>query len=179
VDVKEQTLQHAWKDEIFDIFKRGGVEQLVYVPDAGHSQVIKKAWADDVMKPVPVTTEEDGVAVVCGSWLGGKRAVLLMQSSGVGNCVNMFSLIKNCQFPFFCLVTMRGEWAEFNQWQTQMGSATQQAFEMMGINVLRADSPQSVPAVVSAGFDAAFVGGDAVAVLLSQSLIGRKKWDAK
>jgi sulfopyruvate decarboxylase TPP-binding subunit len=91
----------------------------------------------------------------------------------------MFSLIKNCQFPFFCLVTMRGEWAEFNQWQTSMGRATQEAFEMMGINVLRANTPESVSDVVNAGFDAAFVGGDAVAVLLSQSLIGRKKWDAK
>ena len=179
MDAPEQSLQHAWKDEIFEIFKQGGVQQLVYVPDAGHSQVIKKAWADPTMTAIPVTTEEDGVAVVCGSWLGGQRAVLLMQSSGVGNCVNMFSLIKNCQFPFFCLVTMRGEWAEFNQWQTSMGRATQEAFEMMGINVLRANTPESVSDVVNAGFDAAFVGGDAVAVLLSQSLIGRKKWDAK
>jgi sulfopyruvate decarboxylase TPP-binding subunit len=88
----------------------------------------------------------------------------------------MFSLISNCQFPFFCLVTMRGEWAEFNQWQTPMGQATQTALEMMGIHVLRADTPESVQDVVSAGFDAAFEGGDSVAVLLSQSLVGRKKW---
>ena len=179
MDAKEQTLQHAWKDEIFDILKQGDVKQIVYVPDAGHSQVIKKAWADEAITAIPVTTEEDGVAVVCGAWLGGQRAVLLMQSSGVGNCVNMFSLIKNCNFPFLCIVTMRGEWAEFNQWQTPMGRATQTSFEMMGINVLRADTPESVADVVSAGFDAAFVGGDAVAVLLSQSLIGRKKWDVK
>jgi sulfopyruvate decarboxylase TPP-binding subunit len=102
-----------------------------------------------------------------------------MQSSGVGNCVNMFSLINNCRFPFFTLVTMRGEWAEFNQWQTPMGKATQTSFEMMGINVLRAERPETVGDVVSAGLDAAFRGGDAVAVLLSQSLIGRKQWDLK
>ena len=74
---------------------------------------------------------------------------------------------------------MRGEWAEFNQWQTPMGRATQASFEMMGINVLRADRPETVADVVSAGLDAAFSGGDAVAILLSQSLIGRKKWDIK
>lgn len=177
MDIKEQTLDQGWRDEIFTILKNGNVRQIVYVPDAGHSQVIKKAWMDEDITAVPVTTEEEGVAVVSGAWLGGQRAVLLMQSSGVGNCVNMFSLISNCKFPFFCLVTMRGEWAEFNQWQTPMGQATQSSFEMMGINVLRADDPSKVADVVSAGFDAAFEGGDAVAVLLSQSLIGRKKWN--
>ncbi len=179
MDAKEQSLIHPWKDEIFQIFKAGGVSQVAYVPDAGQAQVIRHVLADKEMHGVPVTTEEDGVASVCGAWLGGQRAVLLMQSSGVGNCVNMFSIINNCRFPFLTLVTMRGEWAEFNQWQTPMGRATEEAFEMMGINVLRADRPESVAEVVSAGFDAAFEGGDAVAILLSQSLIGRKKWGVK
>jgi sulfopyruvate decarboxylase TPP-binding subunit len=126
---------------------------------------------------VPVTTEEEGVASTCGAWLGGERSVLLMQSSGVGNCINMFSLVSNCRFPFFSLITMRGEWAEFNQWQTPMGKAAAASMELMGITVLRADRPESVAEIVSAGFDAAFEGGEAVAVLLSQSLIGRKKWE--
>ena len=179
MDSKEQSLIHPWKDEIFQIFKNGGVSQVTYVPDAGHAYVIYQVWADKDMRAIPVTTEEEGVASVCGAWLGGEKSVLLMQSSGVGNCVNMFSLINNCRFPFFTLVTMRGEWAEFNQWQTPMGRVTQEAFEMMGINVLRADQPERVGEVVSAGFDAAFQGGDAVAILLSQSLIGRKKWGVK
>lgn len=174
-----QTQVHSWKEDIFQVFQQGGVRQVAYVPDAGHAQVIARVHADPQMAGIPVTTEEEGVASVCGAWLGGQKAVLLMQSSGVGNCVNMFSLINNCRFPFFTIVTMRGEWAEFNQWQTPMGRATQTSFEMMGIQVLRADRPETVIDVVSAGFDAAFNGGDAVAVLLSQSLIGRKKWDVK
>jgi len=179
VDSKEQSLVHPWRDEIFQIFKAGGINQVAYVPDAGHAQVIQRVHADPKMVGIPLTTEEEGVACVCGAWLGGQKAALLMQSSGVGNCVNMFSLINNCRFPFFTLVTMRGEWAEFNQWQTPMGKATQTSFEMMGINVLRAERPEAVGDVVSAGLDAAFRGGDAVAVLLSQSLIGRKQWDLK
>ena len=179
MDSPAQSLVHPWKDEIFQIFKTGGVSQVAYVPDAGHAQVINQVWADKEMTAIPVTTEEEGVASVCGAWLGGQRGVLLMQSSGVGNCVNMFSIINNCRFPFLTLVTMRGEWAEFNQWQTPMGSATEEAFKIMGINVLRANQPEKVGEVVSAGFDAAFEGGDAVAILLSQSLIGRKKWGGK
>jgi sulfopyruvate decarboxylase TPP-binding subunit len=115
---------------------------------------------------------------VCGAWLGGQRAVLLMQSSGVGNCINMLSLVENCRFPFLCLVTMRGEWAEFNPWQVPMAKATAASLESMGVRVLRASEPGEVADTVRAGFDAAFQAGESVAVLLSQKLIGRKQWEA-
>jgi len=102
--------------------------------------------------------------------------VLLMQSSGVGNCINMMSLLQSCRFPFLTLVTMRGEYAEFNPWQTPMSKATQGAMELMGIRVLRASRPDEVEDLVGAALDAVFEAGEQVAVLLSQSLIGRKKW---
>lgn len=165
-----------WQEEIFSILKEGGIRQVAYVPDAGHAHVIRRVHADPDMRPVVLTTEEEGVAVACGAWLGGQRAALLMQSSGVGNCINMLSLVQNCRFPFFTIITMRGEWAEFNPWQGPMGRATQASLELMGVTVLRADTPEQVADTVSAGFDMAFQAGDAVAVLLSQKLIGRKKW---
>lgn len=103
-----------WQKAVFKVLKEGGVNQIAYVPDAGHSHVIRSAIADPGIEDVVLTTEEEGVAVCSGAWLGGQRAVLLMQSSGVGNCVNMFSLLQSADLPFFTLVTMRGEYAEFN-----------------------------------------------------------------
>ena len=173
------TTAPAWQQDIFNVLKEGGVRQIVYVPDAGHSHVIRSAIADPDIQDVVLTTEEEGVAVVSGAWLGGERAVLLMQSSGVGNCVNMFSLLTSANFPFFTLVTMRGEYADFNPWQGPMGRATQGALELMGITVLRVSDPEQVGEIVQAGFDAAFEAGDRVAVLLGQNLIGRKKWERK
>ena len=169
----------AWQQSVFSILKAGGVRQVAYVPDAGHAHVIRCVQADPHMRDIVLTTEEEGVALVSGAWLGGQRAVLLMQSSGVGNCVNMFSLLQSCRFPFLTLVTMRGEYAEFNPWQCPMGQASQAAMELMGITVLRASTPEEVEDMVSAGLDAAFEGGQQVAVLLSQRLIGRKKWESK
>ena len=168
--------QVAWHEEVFSILKAGEVRQVAYVPDAGHSHLIRRSIADPGMHAVVCTTEEEGVALVCGASLGGDRAVLLMQSSGVGNCVNMFSLIQNCRFPFLTLITMRGEWAEYNPWQVPMGRATQATLELMGLTVLRAERPGDVAEVVQAGLDAAFGAEQAVAVLLSQNLIGRKRW---
>ena len=167
----------AWQEAIFRVLKRGGTRQIAYVPDAGHAHVIRSAIADPDIEDVVLTTEEEGVALASGAWLGGQRAVLLMQSSGVGNCVNMFSLLQAADFPFFALVTMRGEYAEFNPWQGPMGRNTQAALELMGIQVLRVSRPEETEEIVSAGFDAAFEAGTRVAVLLGQNLIGRKKWE--
>lgn len=174
-----QTAAPAWQEAIFQVLQQGGVQQLAYVPDAGHAHVIRRAVADPDMRDVVLTTEEEGVAVACGAWLGGQRCALLMQSSGVGNCVNMFSLLQAADFPFLTLVTMRGEYAEFNPWQGPMGKATQAALELMGIHVLRVSKPEDVAEIVSAGLDAAFEAGEKVAVLLGQDLIGRKKWERK
>lgn len=167
----------GWQQAVFKVLKQGGVQQIAYVPDAGHSHVIRSAIADPGIQDIVLTTEEEGVALCSGAWLGGQRAVLLMQSSGVGNCVNMFSLLQSGDFPFLTLVTMRGEYAEFNSWQAPMGRATQAALELMGIQVLRVSHPDEVEEIVGAGLDAAFEAGARVAVLLGQNLIGRKKWE--
>jgi sulfopyruvate decarboxylase alpha subunit len=166
----------SWQHAVFEALKRGGIRQIAYVPDAGHAHVIRSAIADPDIEDTVLTTEEEGVALVTGAWLGGQRAALLMQSSGVGNCVNMFSLLRSADVPFLALVTMRGEYAEFNPWQGPMGKATAGAFELMGISVLRVSRPEEVAEIVGAGLDAAFEAGERVAILLSQSLVGRKRW---
>jgi sulfopyruvate decarboxylase alpha subunit len=166
----------GWQERLYQALKDGRVDQLAYVPDAGHAHLIRRAQADSEMRDIVLTTEEEGVALAAGAWLGGQRAVLLMQSSGVGNCVNMFSLLRSCRFPFLSLVTMRGEYAEFNPWQGPMGTSAQRAMEIMGITVHRISDPEEVEEVAGAALDAAFLAGERVAVLLSQSLLGRKKW---
>ena len=164
----------SWPDEIFSILQRFDVRQVPYVPDAGHSQLIDHVLASPTMRGVSLTTEEEGVALLAGAWAGGQRGVLLMQSSGVGNCINMLSLTQIFRFPFLTLVTMRGEWGEFNPWQVPMGSKTEAVLELSGIRVLRATHPQEVREVVEAGAMQAYNACTPTAVLLSQRLIGTK-----
>jgi sulfopyruvate decarboxylase alpha subunit len=165
-----------WPFEIYRTLKAHNVSQISYVPDAGHSRLIELSHGDGAIKTIVLTTEEEGVALGAGAWLGGDRSALLMQSSGVGNCVNMLSLLASCRFPFLTLVTMRGEWAEFNPWQIPMGKATPQALEIMGVTVLRLDRPEDAAEVVSAAASLAFESDQQVAVLISQRMLGRKKW---
>jgi sulfopyruvate decarboxylase alpha subunit len=165
-----------WREQIFAVLKRARIRQVGYVPDAGHARLIELCQGDDAMRAVVLTSEEEGVALAAGAWLGGERAALLMQSSGVGNCVNMLSLAKNCRFPLPMLVTMRGEWAEFNPWQVPMGTKTQAALELMDVLVYRVERAEDAAATVGAALDIAYNGDLATAVLLSQRLIGAKRW---
>jgi len=166
----------AWPGEIYRILKGAAVTQMAYVPDAGHTALIDLFHADrDVISTV-LTTEEEGVAIAAGAWLGGQRSVLLMQSSGVGNCINMLSLPAIGRFPLLILVTMRGEWAEFNPWQVPMSRATQPSLEAIGMKVLRAETPDDLIETVQAAADLAFNADQQVAVLIGQRLLGRKKW---
>ena len=166
----------SWPFQIYKTLKEFGVAQVSYVPDAGHAELIELSHGDRAIHTTVLTTEEEGVALSAGAWLGGDRAVLLMQSSGVGNCVNMFSLAASCRLPFLTLVTMRGEWAEFNPWQIPMGKATPQAFEIMGVTVFRLERPEDAEEVISAACSLAFESDQQVAVLISQRMLGRKKW---
>lgn len=164
----------AWPSEIFAVLRKHDVRQVAYVPDGGHAVLIRLVHDCQSMRAIPLTTEEEGIALLAGAAVGGQRGVLLMQSSGVGNCVNMLSLVQTCRIPFLALVTMRGEWGEFNPWQIPMGAATPQAFEMMGVRTVRVDRPEEVAPSVDAAARMVFDGNAAIAVLLSQRLIGAK-----
>ena len=138
VDSKGRS-QAGWQHELYDLLRRHGITQFAYVPDAGHAILIDRSLADPGVHSVALTTEEEGVALLAGADLGGARGVLLMQSSGVGNCINMLSLIKGGRFPFLTLVSMRGDFGEGNPWQFAMGQATQPVLEAMGVICLRAE----------------------------------------
>ena len=169
-------IETSWPDTIYSHFRRVGIRQVGYVPDAGHSRLIALCRDDPQIAHVVLTTEEEGVALAAGAALGGQRTALLMQSSGVGNCINMFSLLRNCGFGCVLLVTMRGEFGEFNPWQVPMGVITQDVLGLAGFLTYRVETADAVDEIVGAGCDMAFEGNLQIAILLSQRLIGPKQW---
>jgi len=166
----------TWPLDIYRVFKQIGIRQVAYVPDAGHTELIKSCHADQNIKAVSLTTEEEGVAMLAGAWLGGERGALLMQSSGAGNCINMLGTIQECRFPLLMLVTMRGEWGEFNPWQLPMGQSTAPILERAGSVVHHVDDAARVGETVFAAGQMTFSTGRAVAVLIGQRVVGFKDW---
>jgi sulfopyruvate decarboxylase alpha subunit len=176
VDDRTKTGLH-WADAIHAQFRRVGIRQVGYVPDAGHSRLIELCVDDPDIHDVLLTTEEEGMGLIAGAALGGQRGALLMQSSGVGNCINMLSLVKGGRFPILILVSMRGDFGEGNPWQFPMGQAVELVLAAMGVQCLRVERPEEVIPAAGAALTMVFQSGQAVALLLSQKLIGAKKFE--
>lgn len=168
--------QRTWHHDAYDVFRKHAFRHIAYVPDAGLAKLIALCQDDPAITAVSLTTEEEGVGLLTGAWLGGERGALLMQSSGVGNCINALSMIHQCRIPFLSLVTMRGEWAEFNPWQVAMGQAVRRTLESMGVIVYAADAANDVGDTLDAAAQFVSDSDVAVAVLVSQKAIGRKHW---
>lgn len=164
----------AWTDDVFREIKRREIETVCTVPDGGLTPLLKAVDSDADMRLVTLSTEEEGMGIVTGQWLGGKKAMIAMQSSGVGNCINALGFPSIMRAPCLMLVTMRGIWGEFNPWQVQMGTATQSVLEDVGVKVFPVDKADEVGETFAAAADMAFHGGISTAVLVSQRVIGAK-----
>jgi sulfopyruvate decarboxylase alpha subunit len=165
-----------WPLAVHQVLAQHRVGVVGYVPDAGHKRLIELCQADARMRCVVLSTEEEGIGLAAGAWLGGARTVLLMQSSGVGNIVNALGMVHECRFPLTILVTMRGENGEFNPWQVPMGQATDPVLRAMGVVVHRVDAAADVAAQVDASLRIAHGSYCAAAVLIGQRLIGIKSF---
>src|SRR5438477_11315901 len=168
-----------WPAAIHSALKSQRVRQVSYVPDAGHKRLIELCHADRSMSAVPLTTEEEGIGLAAGAWLGGERAALLMQSSGVGNCATALTLAATCGFPLLLLVTMRGGAGERNPWQVPMGQATPEALRLAGVRTLRLERAEEASAVANTAAKVAFEEQGAVALPISQQPIGVKSFEEK
>ena len=163
-----------WSADVYAEIKRRDIKTVCTVPDGGLTRLLNMVKDDQAMRLVTLSTEEEGMGIVTGSWLGGKRAMIAMQSSGVGNCINALGLPSIMRAPCLMLVTMRGQWGEFNPWQVQMGRSTHGVFEQIGVKCFPVDKAEEVGETFAGAADLAFNGGFSCAVLISQRVIGAK-----
>jgi len=164
----------GWGGGAFRALFEAGVRQISYVPDSGLDQLIKLCTEDNKMRTVLLSSEQEGIGIAAGAWLGGQRSALLMQSSGVGNCMNALSLVRTCRFPLLMIITMRGEWGEFNPWQLPMGQNAGDHLSRCGVVVRRVEESEEAHEAVVGAASLAFTTQSATAVLIAQQVIGAK-----
>jgi sulfopyruvate decarboxylase alpha subunit len=165
---------HDWPQDVFDAMGARGIATVATVPDGGLTRLLELCEADAETRIVTLTTEEEGIGVTTGLWLGGQRGMIAIQSSGVGNCINALGYPATLRAPCLMLVTMRGQWGEFNPWQVPMGQAVPAVLEAMGVKCFPVDRAEQVGETFAAAADLAFFGDFATAVLVSQRVIGTK-----
>lgn len=169
----------SWPSDVFREMRARDITTVCTVPDGGLTELLKMVDADKGMRLVTLSTEEEGIGIATGQWLGGMRAMIAMQSSGVGNCINALGLPTAFRAPCLMLVTMRGQWGEFNPWQVPMGQAVRPALEAVGVKCFPVDRADEVGEVFAAAADIALHGSLSAAVLVSQRIIGAKGFGQK
>jgi sulfopyruvate decarboxylase alpha subunit len=168
------TKTRHWSQDVFSEMKARDIRTVCTIPDGGLTQLLNTIVADKDMRLVTLSTEEEGIGVATGQWLGGKRAMIAMQSSGVGNCINALGIPVTMRAPCLMLVTMRGQWGEFNPWQVPMGQATRTVMEAVGVRCFPVENAADIGETFAAAADIAFNSRLSAAVLVSQRIIGAK-----
>src|SRR3978361_1721115 len=105
----------AWYEIVRDVLKRHNVDLVTYVPDNVLRPLIEAVHADPFFTAFAVAREEEGLGINAGAWMGGRRGILLMQTSGFATLPNaLASLSVPFQIPSLMLVSERGTMGEFN-----------------------------------------------------------------
>jgi len=101
------------------------------------------------LQHIQVCREEEGVGIAAGAALAGKRPLLLMQNSGLGNSINaLMSLTSFYKLPLFILMSHRGGRGEKIAAQMPMGEAAPRVLETLGIPYLTISATQDFPNLV-------------------------------
>lgn len=165
---------HDWSNDVFRIIQSRRITTIATVPDAGLTRVLTLCNDDHARRIVTLTSEQEGIGLIVGLWLGGQRGALFMQSSGTGNCINALSLPANVHAPCPMLITMRGDTGEGNPWQVPMGRAAEATLRAMGVTCYLAERSEDVGELFDLALKIAFAERTATAVLVSQQIIGIK-----
>ncbi len=166
--------KQSWKkidEEIVNIMEEEGIEFICGLPCQMLSGIINCLEASRIIY-IPVTREEEGVGICAGFHLGGRKAVLLMQNSGLGNSINaLLSLIRLYEMPLLMLLSHRGSSGEKIAAQVPMGQATPKLLEVLGIEYLQIARKEDL-AIFRRAIQGVFKKNEIKAFLLSRSL-----WD--
>jgi sulfopyruvate decarboxylase alpha subunit len=165
--------QAGWSKAVADALRRNGIRTFATVPDFIVSQVLDHLWADPECRVITATREEEAVGILSGAYLAGERGALLMQNSGLGNCVNaLASLNVAAQIPLVMVISHRGDLGEYNPAQVPMGQAAERILEALEV---RTSQPHTVEAFESEAdglIKLAYTRSLPVAFLLPNDLTG-------
>lgn len=165
----------SWSKHVADVLRRNGIRLFATVPDYIVGQVLEHLGADPGCRVVTVTREEEGLGLLSGAWLGGRRGALVMQNSGLGNCVNtLASLNVASQIPVVLVISHRGDLGEFNPAQVPMGRASGPVLDALGIRHVIPRSPAELEAQADGLIKLGYTCSLPVAFLLPPELTGGK-----
>ncbi len=165
----------AWPEKIVSLLKANDICSISFVPDSVIGRILKAAQKDPCFHLTTLAREEEGIGIITGEYLGGRYGTLMMQSSGLGNCINaLASLAIPYQIPVVMFISQRGELGEFNACHTVMGKAIRKILDALGIQHYTLDREDTLETTVNGAIKTAYASEQPAALLLSTALVGWK-----
>jgi sulfopyruvate decarboxylase alpha subunit len=165
----------SWSKHVADVLRRNDIRLFATVPDYIVSQALEHLWADPECTVVTTCREEEGLGLLSGAYLAGRRGALLMQNSGLGNCVNTLgSLNVASQVPVVLVISHRGDLSEFNPAQVPVGQATERILDALDIRHVMPRSIADLEAQADGLIKLGYTRALPVAFLLPAELTGGK-----
>src|SRR5689334_8796734 len=165
----------GWAKCVLEALRREDIHELVFLPDTVMGRLLALAEADPEFRLTAVHREEEAVGIVTGLFLGGRRAAMLIQNTGLGNSLNaLASLALAYNIPFPLLISLRGELGEFNPAQLVMGRAVRGCLDALGIQHVTLSREDEVEVVMEGALKTCFTAQEPLAILLSAQMTGWK-----
>jgi sulfopyruvate decarboxylase subunit alpha len=102
-------------EALLEGIRRLDLEFLPYVPCSTAARVLAEVSQWPTISVFPVTKEEEGVGILCGQLLAGRRSALMMQDTGFGNALTaLLTFARPYHLPAFLIATRTGGAGEIN-----------------------------------------------------------------
>lgn len=163
----------AWQDPVVPTLKAAGVRLFAYVPDKPLAPIIDALWNDPEVEVVGASREEEALAIASGAYLAGTMSCVMMQVSGLGNCINALASLNIPQtIPVLLFITERGGLGEFNCSQVPMGRAARPILDALGIQSWYVEKEEDVEPVLAGAVPLCMASRVPVAVIFAQRMTG-------
>ena len=120
--------------EFCRLLMNSGFDFFCGVPCSLLGQIIECLSQDKGVQYVPATREYEALGVAVGAFMGGKKPVVLMQNSGLGNSIDaLTSLVLLYRFPILLIISWRGHEENDFPEHSLMGKYMQDFLKTMNI----------------------------------------------
>jgi len=152
-------------EKLYAKLKEHELDFFVSVPCKLLDELIKLIENDSEVISTPVTREEEGIGILTGAYLAGRRPAIILQNSGIGNCINAIcSLLNYYRIPLVFITSHRGTEGEPIEAQRQMGNATKALLKAVNVKFFEISTPEELH-FLDEGLNKVYAQGSSVAFL--------------
>ena len=159
-------------DAVIRGLKRAGVSIVCYLPDSLFKELYPALDADPGLRTIPVTNEGEGAAICGGVFLSGKRAVLVMENSGLRASVEPLARMGlGAGIPVVMLMSYRGDLGENNWWAIPHGITMEPVLQALRIPYRVVREEAAIETAIADAYASAYASYYHAAVALGGSIV--------